>query len=244
MRSLTATQTHCRCSTRPRFWADECRRAGAAVGPHRVIRGDNVTATYPRSSRIKIAPTRTRKYATALLLAGSLVALAGCSDSGSDADASPSKTSPTETAGSASPSSTGEGEDAAVIAAYTSSWDAKTEAYQKATSAGTDVKKYTTFKALADIERNLSALKTAGQVTTGKPVIHPKVVSVTTNAKIPKATVADCVDTTNWTLIDKASKKKVPLPSERLTKYVSTATLEKWGTKWMVTEMTAQDQAC
>ncbi len=202
-----------------------------------------MTATYPRSSRIRIAPTRTRKYATALLLASSLVALAGCSDSGSDADASPSKTSPTKTAGSASPSSTAEAEDAAVIAAYTSSWDAKTEAYQKASSAGTDVKKYTTFKALADIERNLSAMKKAGQVTTGKPVIHPKVVNVT-DTEIPKATVADCVDTTSWTLIDNTTKKKVPLPSERLIKYVSTATLEKWGTKWMVTELTAQDQAC
>jgi hypothetical protein len=170
------------------------------------------------------------------------VALAGCSDG--DADASPSKTSPAQTDDSSpSPSATADDEDAAVIAAYTRSWDAKTEAYQKASSAGTDVKKYTTFKALADIERNLSAMKKAGQVTTGKPAIHPKVVKVT-NAEIPKATVADCVDTTNWTLIDKATKKKVPLPSERLIKYVSTATLEKWGTKWMVTELTAQDQAC
>ncbi len=170
------------------------------------------------------------------------MALAGCS--GSDPDPSPSKTSPTQSAGSSSPSSSADAEDAAaVIAAYTRSWDAKTEAYQKASSAGTDVKEYTTFKALADIERNLSAMKKAGQVTTGKPVIHPKVVKVT-NAEIPKATVADCVDTTNWTLIDKTTKKKVPLPSERLIKYVSTATLEKWGTKWMVTELTAQDQAC
>lgn len=170
------------------------------------------------------------------------MALAGCSDG--DADASPSKSSPTQRDDSSpSPSATADAEDTAVIAAYTSSWDAKTAAYQKASSAGTDVKKYTTFKALADIERNLSAMKRAGQVTTGKPVIHPKVVKVT-NAEIPKATVADCVDTTNWTLIDKATKKKVPLPSERLIKYVSTATLEKWGTKWMVTELTAQDQAC
>ncbi|MEU6495695.1 hypothetical protein [Streptomyces sp. NPDC046984] len=127
--------------------------------------------------------------------------------------------------------------------AYTRSWDAKTEAYQRASSTGTDVRKYTTFKALADIERNLSAMKKAGQVTTGRPVIHPKVVKVT-DAKIPKATVTDCVDTTHWKLVDKATKKPVPLPTERLIKYVSTATLEKWGAKWMVTAWTAQDQAC
>ncbi|MGW0825229.1 hypothetical protein [Streptomyces sp. NPDC002845] len=187
------------------------------------------------------AAVRTRKPATALLLAGSLLALAGCSDS--DADSSPSKPSRTQTAGSPSPSSTADAEDTAVIAAYTSSWDAQTEAYKKASSAGTGLKKSTTLQALADIENDLSAMRQAGQVTTGNPVIHPKVVKVT-DAEIPKATIADCVDTTNWTLIDKTSKKEVPLPSERLTKYVSTATLEKWGTKWMVTKLTAQDQAC
>ncbi|MGW1617163.1 hypothetical protein ACWCQZ_49105, partial [Streptomyces sp. NPDC002285] len=147
------------------------------------------------------------------------------------------------TAGSVSPSSTADAEYAAVIAAYTSSWDAQTEAYKKASSAGTDLKKTTTFRALADVERDLSAMRRAGQVTTGKPGVHPKVIKVT-EAKIRTATVADCVDTTNWTLIDKASKKKVPLPTERLTRYVSTATLEKWGTKWMVTKLTAQDQSC
>ncbi|MFI1508197.1 hypothetical protein [Streptomyces sp. NPDC020597] len=185
---------------------------------------------------------RTRKHATALVLAGSLVTLTGCSDSGSDSGTSSLK-SPTRTTGASSPSSTASTEDAAVISAYTRSWEAKTAAYQKASSAGTDVKKYTTFKALADIERNLAAMKKAGQVTTGKPVLHPKVVDVTATG-IPKATVADCVDTTNWTLIDEVTKKKVPLPSERLIKYVSSATLEKWGTKWMVTELAAQDQAC
>ncbi|WP_406723419.1 hypothetical protein WJ438_00225 [Streptomyces sp. GD-15H] len=202
-----------------------------------------MTLKQQRSSGLTVAAVRTRKHTFALLLAGSLMALAGCSDSGSDADASPPKTSPAQTAGSPSSSPTADAEDAAVIAAYTSSWDAQTEAYQKASSAGTDLKKNTTLQALTDIENDLSAMRKAGQVTTGKPVIHPKIIKVT-DAEIPKATVADCVDTTNWTLIDKTSKKEVPLPSERLTKYVSTATLEKWGKTWMVTKLTAQDQAC
>jgi hypothetical protein len=208
----------------------------------RVARGDNVTATQRRSSGPRLAAVRTRKHATALLLAGGLVALAGCSDSGTDA--SPPKPSRTQTASpSSSPSSTAESEDAAVIAAYTSSWDAQTAAYSKASSAGTDLKKNTTLRALFDIESDLTAMRKAGQVTTGKPVINPKVVKVT-DGKIPKATLTDCVDTTNWILIDKASKKPVPLPTTRLTKYVSTANLEKWGKTWMVTKLTAQDQSC
>ncbi|MFD7444043.1 hypothetical protein [Streptomyces sp. NPDC059909] len=170
------------------------------------------------------------------------MALTGCSDN--DTKASPSEPSHRPSASSsAPPSSSADVEEAAVLAAYTHSWEAQTEAYAKASSAGTGLKKYTTLRALADIESDLEAMRKAGQVTSGKPAIHPKEPKVT-DGEIPKATVEDCVDTTSWTLIDKASKKKVPLPSERLTKYVSTATFEKWGAKWMVTELTAQDQAC
>ncbi|WEP00757.1 hypothetical protein A6P39_042030 (plasmid) [Streptomyces sp. FXJ1.172] len=175
-----------------------------------------------------------------MLLAGSLLTLAGCSDSGSNTS---SKTSPSPTAVSPSPSSTVDAEDAAVLAAYQSSWDAQTQAYGKASSAGTDLKKNTTLRALFDIEHDLEVMRKAGQVTTGKPVINPKVVKVTA-AKIPTATVTDCIDTTHWILTDKDSKKPVPLPTTRLIKYVSTATLEMWGKTWMVTKLTAQEQAC
>ncbi|MGW2618517.1 hypothetical protein [Streptomyces sp. NPDC001500] len=199
-----------------------------------------MTATYQRLSGLNITRVRTRKQVTALILASGLLTLAGCSDSGADTSSKPSSTPPSA---SPSPSSTVDTEDAAVIAAYTNSWDTKVDAYSQASSKGTSVNQYTTFQALADIERNLSAMRKAGQVTTGKPTIHPKVVK-TTGTKILKATVTDCVDTTNWTLIDKTTKRPVPLPSQRLVKYVSTATLEKWGAKWIVTELAAQDQAC
>ncbi|MEY2248448.1 hypothetical protein AB8A21_36920 [Streptomyces sp. BF23-18] len=175
-----------------------------------------------------------------MLIAGSLLALFGCSDSDSDAASKPSAT---PTAVSPSPSSTAGAENTAVLAAYTSSWDAQTKAYSKASSAGTNLKQTTTLRALFDIEHDLTVMRKAGQVTAGRPVINPKAVKVT-HGKIPKATLTDCVDTTHWTLIDKASKKPVPLPTTRLIKYVSTATLEKWGKTWMVTKLTAQEQAC
>ncbi|MFI9040911.1 hypothetical protein [Streptomyces sp. NPDC053726] len=190
---------------------------------------------------MRLTAVRNRKLTTTLVVASSLVALASCSDSSEDA--SPPKSSRTQTAKSPSPSATADSEDAEVIAAYKSSWAAQSEAYKKASSDGTDLRKNTTLRALADIESDLSAMRKAGQVTTGRPAIDPKITKVS-EGDITKATVSDCVDTTNWTLIDKASKKKVPLPSQRLAKYVSTATLEKWGTKWMVTQLTAQNQAC
>ncbi|MGF0177225.1 hypothetical protein ACQF36_44285 [Streptomyces sp. Marseille-Q5077] len=185
---------------------------------------------------------RIRRNATAVLLTGSLVALAGCSETGPEA--SPSEPSQSRSATpTTSPSATADAEEAAVLAAYTQSWRARTEAYAKASSAGTGLRKTTTLRALGLIEMNLKTMREAGQVTTGKPVIHPSDPKVT-DGEIPKATLTDCVDTTNWTLIDKASKKKVPLPSTRLLKYLSTAKLEKWGTKWMVTDWTAQTQSC
>lgn len=199
-----------------------------------------MTATQRHPSRHNVAAVRTRKHATALLLVGSLLALAGCSDRDSDTS---SKPSPAPTAVSPSPSSTLDANEAAVLAAYTSSWDAQTKAYSNASSAGTDLKKNTTLRALFDIEHDLEVMRKAGQVTTGKPVISPKVIKMT-DAKIPSATVTDCIDTTHWILTDKASKKPVPLPTTRLIRYVSTATLEKWGKTWMVTKLTAQEKTC
>lgn len=189
-----------------------------------------------------LTAVRIRKHATSLLIVGSLLALAGCSDDESgSSNSAPSETSSTRQ--SVSPSSTEGAEQAAVLAVYARSWQAQADAYAKASSTGTDLRKTTTLRALGSIEQDLKAMRKAGQVTTGRPVIHPGIPKVIPG-DIPKATLTDCVDTTNWTLINQATKKKVPLPSSRLVKYVSTATLEKWGTKWMVTELTAQDQSC
>ncbi|MEU6653356.1 hypothetical protein ABZ904_28955 [Streptomyces sp. NPDC046900] len=191
----------------------------------------------------KFTDVHARRYATALLLAGSLAVVSSCSDRQNNDARSPDIPSARTVAPSKLPSSPAHSEEALVIAAYTSSWTAQTEAYSKASTAGTDLRKTTTFKALADIESDLSVMRKARQVTTGEPAINPKVVKVTAG-KLPTATIEDCVDTTHWTLIDKASKKPVPLPTTRLIKYVSIATLEKWGTKWMVTKLTAQAQSC
>ncbi len=181
-----------------------------------------------------------RKTATASLALCAVLALTACSSSdGKDeaSDESPTVTQSPTASASADP------EETAVLAAYTQSWEAQTKAYAEASSAGTDLRKTTTLRALGLIEQDLETMRKAGQVTIGKPMIRPQDPKVT-DGEIPKATLTDCVDTTNWTLIDKATKKKVPLPSTRLVKYVSTAKFEKWGTKWMVTELTAQPQTC
>ncbi|MBV7249289.1 hypothetical protein [Streptomyces sp. MW-W600-10] len=130
-----------------------------------------------------------------------------------------------------------------MLSAYTTSWEEQTKAYAKASSQGTGLKTVTSLNALSDIESDLSSLRESGRVTQGKPVIAPEVTALGWK-KIPEATVTDCVDISGWVLIDRKSKKEVPLPAERRTKYVSTAKLERWGKKWMVTQLTAQDRGC
>lgn len=171
------------------------------------------------------------------------VVLTACSDDDRKASVTPSA-SPSLDSASPRPSSTESDDEDAALAAYTQSWQEQTKAYANASSKGTDLKKVTTLRALAGIEKDLTALRNAGQVTTGKPALlqDPKV--TVSSAEIPRATISDCVDTTNWTLIEKDSKKKVALPTQRLTKYVSVAKLEKWGEQWMVTELTPQEEEC
>ncbi|MET8288341.1 hypothetical protein ABZV80_24230 [Streptomyces sp. NPDC005132] len=197
------------------------------------------------SARVRIPgkkkPSLRTRNCTALLV-GSLVALTGCTSGGGSSSSPRSHAGKTATS-SPAPSPRTSDEKAAVLAAYRESWDASIVAYAKASSAGTELRKTTTARALLDIESDLTELRNAGQITTGKPAIHPADPEVTVG-KFPKATLTDCVDITAWTLVDKASKKKVPLPSERLLRYVSTATLEKWGTTWMVTKVTAHEKAC
>ncbi|MCX4919896.1 hypothetical protein [Streptomyces sp. NBC_00687] len=185
---------------------------------------------------------RVRNCATALLMAGSLVALTGCSDSGGEA-ASPKSPTGALPGSSSSASPTATADKATVLAVYRKSWDASVAAYAKASSAGTDLRTTTTARALLDIESDLKELRKGGQITTGRPSIHPGDPKITAG-EFPKATLTDCVDITRWTLVDKNSKKKVRLPSGRLLRYVSIATLEKWGPKWKVTKMTAQQKAC
>lgn len=175
-----------------------------------------------------------------VLLVGSLVALAGCSGGGGD---SSQPANPAAKASASPPRPRTAGEKAAVLTAYRESWDASVVAYAKASSAGTELRKTTTARALLDIESDLKELRKAGQITTGKPTVHPGQPTVSAG-KFPRATLTDCVDITAWTLVDKTSKKKVQLPSGRLQRYVSTATLEKWGKQWMVTKVAAQSKAC
>lgn len=109
---------------------------------------------------------------------------------------------------------------------------------------GTDIKKYATGAALATVQSETKAMQKAGQVTTGKPGSTPEVTAINLGHKVPNATITDCMDVSQWKLVDQKTKNVVELPKERLTKYVDIISVEKWGKQWVVLKETPQERKC
>lgn len=194
----------------------------------------------------RLTAVRIRKHATAVLLAGSLVALAGCSDSGSEA--SPSESNSRTATPSASPSSTADPEkeaaSRAILADYRRYWDEKEQAYAHASLDGTELNKYAVGTALAAAKQDLKAMKSNGQVAQGKVTLSPQIRTMDLTRKVPSATVRDCVDITGWKLVNASTGKEIKLPKERLTRYVSIVKAEKWGDRWVVLSTTRETAKC
>ncbi|MDG4859296.1 hypothetical protein P8605_14200 [Streptomyces sp. T-3] len=177
---------------------------------------------------------------------GVILSAAACSTDDKPSHA-PSK-QPSASSNSAAPSKSADPQDAeaaALLASYGSYWGAKVEAEAKASVEGTDLDKHTSGVALAQVKGVVRELKSHGHVMTGEPTTAkaPKV-SLDLDRKVPRATITDCVDVSQWKLTDKKSGKPVSLPKNRLTKYAYVVTAERWGKQWMVLETKPQDRAC
>ncbi|WP_327714025.1 hypothetical protein OG381_00275 [Streptomyces sp. NBC_00490] len=181
---------------------------------------------------------RARTYATVLLVTGSL-ALAGCSESPAKDDAAKEPASPSSAAASTStsPDAQTKAEDE-VRTAYSALWGEQVKAYAQADIKGTDLKKYATKDALAQAMGDVLVMQKAGTATKGAPVNDVTDVTVTLTGKTPTATLRDCLDISNWRTVKKKTGAVKPFPTNQPLRYVTTATAEKWGTQWMITELT------
>ncbi|MER6386174.1 hypothetical protein ABT274_41050 [Streptomyces sp. NPDC001127] len=180
----------------------------------------------------------------ALLLAGGLVVLTGCSsnDSGSsDKSPSPTASTPAPTTSSAGPEAAAKQD---LLSAYRHYWDAKTVAYSKASMAGTDLATYAKGDALGLAQSDLKNLETLGQVTEGKVRIEPQVTSLDLQKQVPLAKISDCVDVSAWKVLNAKTRSVIALPKDRRTKYVSKVTAEKWGRQWVILEIKPENLAC
>lgn len=182
--------------------------------------------------------TRRLPVTIAILSLAGLLTLASCSDGEQGKDAKASSSPPSQ---SADPDA---GSRANVLETYRGYWDAQVRAYAKANSEGTGLERFAADKALAEANGELVDLGTKGLVYTGKPSISPKVTALDTKKAPKRATITDCVDVKNWRPVRKKTGKPVPLPSERLTRFVTTVSLRTVGKEWMVVEATPQDRTC
>jgi hypothetical protein len=153
-------------------------------------------------------------------------------------------TAPTGATPSQKPSASATGDAAKVQAAYEGYWDESIAAYAKGTITGTKLKKYAVAYAYSDVKTDLAELHSQGFIATGKPTFDPVYGNIDSSRKTPRSTFTDCVDITKWTLVKKATGKPVELPKERLTRYVSHVTAEKWYGHWVIVRATQEEKSC
>ncbi|MEV6400906.1 hypothetical protein AB0M39_40045 [Streptomyces sp. NPDC051907] len=131
-----------------------------------------------------------------------------------------------------------------MLAAYSSYWHEKSTAYARASIKGSRLKAYAVGEALAAAERELAALSQQGYVATGRPQTAPRVGTVKSSGTVPSATISDCVDVSAWKLVDRESQRPIALPKERLTRYASTVTAERWEGRWVILKATQENRTC
>ncbi|MEU9190817.1 hypothetical protein AB0D14_41240 [Streptomyces sp. NPDC048484] len=188
-----------------------------------------------------LTAVRSRKHATALLIAGGLVVLAAC---GNDDDSGDSAKSPMPTSSAPAPETSSPSADSQaqakgdVLQAYDDFWAGQVKAYGQADIKGTDLKKYATKEALGRAMGDVLVMKEAGTATKGAPAHDAQVTSLTLTGKTPKASVRDCLDISSWRTVKKKTGAVQPFPSNQPLRYVTTAKAEKWGKQWMITELT------
>ncbi|MFB6808868.1 hypothetical protein [Streptomyces sp. NPDC056387] len=189
---------------------------------------------------------RGRRLLAAVTVAAALTTLTGgcTSDAKDDKAAAPSHSATAPTASPTPSANPLEADKAEVRTAYDRYWGVLTEAYAKADSSGTALKDVASGSAYAQTESGLSNLRKAGHVITGKTQHSNTSVDFKDGQKLKTAVITDCVDVSQWKPVDKNTGQEVALPPQRLLRYITTLTAEKWPSGWVVIEEKFQDQTC
>jgi hypothetical protein len=125
----------------------------------------------------------------------------------------------------------------AALAVYRSYWDAVVEASKVPDPSHPDLEKYAADKALANEQSTLFLLEREGIVYAGEPTLNPTVASVELGAS-PVVIIADCVDSTNWQPVHKATGESAAAPGQAA-RVPNTAEARPYGDRWVITNSTA-----
>jgi hypothetical protein len=101
-----------------------------------------------------------------------------------------------------------------------------------------DLAKFAGDKALAQERANLLQLAKAGIIVTGQPILKPVVTAVSLGGA-PVVTITDCVDTSSWTPVYKATGKSAAAPNQP-SRVLATALARPYGQGWIITELTTE----
>ncbi|MEU9254545.1 hypothetical protein AB0D66_22180 [Streptomyces sp. NPDC048270] len=175
------------------------------------------------------------------LVAGSaaVAVLAGCTSGSAEKKPAPPI--------SASPSASTDPQAAAkaeVAAAYRGYWDAQVKAFAKADVRDTGLEKYAFDQAYARALSDVATMKVNGSVMKGEPSLNPEVTAVSLEETPRKASITDCVDVTNWKVVDPKTGTELPLPAERLKRFVTRFEARTVGDEWKIVTVDQQDRAC
>jgi hypothetical protein len=163
-----------------------------------------------------------------------LLVLAGCTGSRPIPSNSAPTTTPTASVAPTPDASAAAG--AAALDAYRSFRRAQVAAEAVANARHPDLAKYAGDKALAQERANLLQLAKAGIVVTGQPILTPVVTAVSLGAS-PMVTITDCMDTSGWTPIYKATGKSAAAPNQP-SRVLATAVARPYAQGWIIAELT------
>lgn len=186
--------------------------------------------------------TRTARHR--LLAAAAVAVTAGALTVGCSKD---DKAAPLPASPSASPSPSVDpqaAEKTAMLAVYQAFWDAQLKVYATGTMKDTGIEKVGTDKAYAKVQTTRIYYVDNGFVMTGAPGLSPQVTSLDMTAKPPIATITDCIDSTNYVKVEKASGKPVET-LDKNRRHVAAYTALKVGGAWQIRDFDiSRDQLC
>jgi hypothetical protein len=124
---------------------------------------------------------------------------------------------------------------AAALAAYHGYWKAVVKARSIPDPRYPDLEKYATDKALANEYSSLLLLEREGIIYRGEPMLVPVVASVELGAD-PVVTITDCVDSTKWQPVYKATGESAAAP-EQSPRVPGSAAARPLGDNWLITSI-------
>ncbi|GGN61948.1 hypothetical protein GCM10012285_61530 [Streptomyces kronopolitis] len=130
-----------------------------------------------------------------------------------------------------------------MLTAYRALWEARTRTYAKA-ELDPAVARHAANTALSNVKLTLAYYQDHGTVMRGTPRIAPKVTAVNTTAKPAKAVLTDCVDTRDYTEVNRKTGKKVPV-GDGPRRHVYNATAVRVDGSWRIWTTTIErDRTC